>query len=554
MLILEDANHNKIAGLQNYKDYYLQKEINQLDYISFTMPVGDANFNSIEEECYILTKDNEYVIKEINLDDDDWVTYVAKVNIEELQGDIITQFETLEQLCSYSVTQALTGTGWSLGNCNVEKLRNVKKNNSSVYEILQEIQTAYICEMTFDAINKKVNVCKPLGNDKGVYITEQINLIKLQIQRNSYDYITRLIPMGKDGLDITSVNQGKKYIENYQYTSKVITGYWSDTRYTSAQDLYDDAVERLEYLSIPYKSYEADIIDLVNISNANYNILDYDLGDTITLIDKEKNIKEKQRIVKCVFYPDEPNRNTVDIANKIASADDLISRFEDTSDTVDNLTNSDGTIDGSKVDGDYEHMPNLVYNSSFGRFDDNLNPDYWDTDGVVSTAYSAFGDYSLYLTNGQHCYQKAIIGNELCDGSKYPGIDTKYGFRFLGIGVVEVSVYVNGNAIPISDHSGNMEIKNDAEEVIGVKFDINSLYWSSAIDYIIIPANIQVMQLRFDVADGYVYIDGVMGSPHSDSTKYVVFQDGKMTHNDKAYILKSSKANAEVGDIWFTTK
>lgn len=199
------------------------------------------------------------------------------------------------------------------------------------------------------------------------------------------------------------------------------------------------------------------------------------------------------------------------------------------------------------------HMPNLVYNSSFSRFDENLSPDYWDTDGVVSTAYSAFGDYSLYLTNGQHCYQKSIMGNELCDGGKYPNLQTKYGFRFLGIGTVKVSVTVNGTAIPISDHSGNIEVEDDNGEVTGVNFNINDLYWRAAIDYIKIPANLQIMQLRFDITAGYAYIDGVMGNPSSEDIDALVFQDGKKTDNDTAYILTGSKTNAKIGDIWFTT-
>lgn len=116
-----------------------------------------------------------------------------------------------------------------------------------------------------------------MGADKGAYFIDQLNLKAVNQQRNSYNYITRLIPVGKDGLDITSVNNGKNYVENYQYSSKVITAYWEDNRYTVVRDLFDDATERLNYLSKPLKAYSASVYDLAKVSN-KYSILDYSLG------------------------------------------------------------------------------------------------------------------------------------------------------------------------------------------------------------------------------------------------------------------------------------
>lgn len=180
--------------------------------------------------------------------------------------------------------------------------------------------------MTFDAVNKKVYIYEEMGADKGAYFIDQLNLKAVNQQRNSYNYITRLIPVGKDGLDITSVNNGKNYVENYQYSSKVITAYWEDNRYTVVRDLFDDATERLNYLSKPLKAYSASVYDLAKVSN-KYSILDYSLGDTITLINKDRNIKEKQRIVKTTEYLEEQEKNTIEIANKLASVDNLIVRF-----------------------------------------------------------------------------------------------------------------------------------------------------------------------------------------------------------------------------------
>ena len=145
---------------------------------------------------------------------------------------------------------------------------------------------------------------------------------------------------------------GKEYVENYQYSTKAITAYWEDNRYTVVESLKEDAIAKLNELSKPFKSYSADIVDLANLNDKYKNILDYDLGDTITLISKDKKIKEKQRIVKLIEYLDEPERNSCEIANKILSFEEMQSDNQDIIESADKIITSDGMIDVSKVDFD----------------------------------------------------------------------------------------------------------------------------------------------------------------------------------------------------------
>ena len=355
MLQLYDISHNKLCALTDdkLKDYYSEQAVNILDHLYFSYPILDANFALIQQEGFVCTQDNEYVIKEINLQGSDtgieYAQIVADINIEDIQGTRVDNFDTEEQLCTDAANLALAGTGWSVGTCDVTALRTTKKTQCSAYDVLQEIQKTYNCEMVYDAVSKHVNIYQQGGTDKGTYFSEQLNLKQLSAQGSSRDYITCLIPIGKDGLDITSVNPtGLDYIVNHQYSSKNIYAYWSDNNYTAVQDLYDDAVARLNYMSVPVIAYSVAIIDLANVSGV-YSSLDYDLGDSITLLSASKSIRIQERIVKINRYPLEPERSTCEIANRIASLDALNVRFDDTSDTVDNVTTSDGMVDGSKV-------------------------------------------------------------------------------------------------------------------------------------------------------------------------------------------------------------
>ena len=181
------------------------------------------------------------------------------------------------------------------------------------------------------------------------YSLQGLNLRKLTLSGDTYDFYTRIIPVGKDGLKITSVNGGKEYIDNFQYSRKIIPYIWQDTSYEDAAALMEDATEKLKDLSIPKKSYTVDVRDLAYRS-AEYSILEYNLGDTITLIDRKTGIRDKQRITKIVEYPGDPDKNTCDIANTRETFDEIQSRLKEAASIIETVKNLDGSINGNAVD------------------------------------------------------------------------------------------------------------------------------------------------------------------------------------------------------------
>ena len=68
-------------------------------------------------------------------------------------------------------------------------------------------------------------------------------------------------------------------------------------RSTVLENLREDATAKLQELSKPRKSYSADVIDLANLNSKYKNILNYKLGDTITLIYKDKKIRETNNVL-----------------------------------------------------------------------------------------------------------------------------------------------------------------------------------------------------------------------------------------------------------------
>ena len=300
MLKIYDTNHNAIGHIVKYKDLKIEGDVTTGDRtLSFTYM---ARHHEICEEFYIETQDDEYVVKEKGVSTDGFLSFVAVLNLEELEAKPWSSFSIADSTISDAAKLALAGSGWTVGECTVTKKRNAGILQTNTLGVIQKLCTAFMCEVVYDTKKKTVSFYEQVGQDKGTFFLTGLNLKRLQRKGSSYDYYTRIIPIGQDGLTVESVNDGKNYLENYQYTKKVKTYIWKDESYTDAAALKEDAEAKLKDLSKPEVSYSADIINLAK-QKAGYSGFSFSLGDTITLIDAATGIREKQRIIKLTQYP-----------------------------------------------------------------------------------------------------------------------------------------------------------------------------------------------------------------------------------------------------------
>lgn len=344
MLKIFDKDHNAIGHIVKYRDCKIESEVATGDKtLSF---VYLAKHHALENEMYVQTKDDEYVIKEVPAQTGSFPQIVAVLNLEDLQRDMWQTFSVTDTTIDAAVRTVLAGTGWTIGHCDVTKKRNAGMIQVSTLDVIQNLCTAFMCEPVFDTINKTVSFYQQRGEDKGVYFLSGLNLKKLQKKSTSYDFYTRIIPIGQNGLTIESVNDGKNYLENYQYSSKVLTYIWKDESYTDAQALMEDAQLKLEDLSKPEKSFSADVRDLAK-QKPEYSILAYGLGDTVTIIDPDTDIREKQRIKKMVEYPQNPEKNTCEIANTVLTFEELQQKYQAAADIINYTVAGDGRYTGT---------------------------------------------------------------------------------------------------------------------------------------------------------------------------------------------------------------
>ena len=316
LLELYDRNHKKLANLTGIKSPHIQRTLEYGDEtLDFSYPTSGPWLAQLLAECYIRTDRQEYVVKAVEKSSASaWRKVSCALNIEELEGAPFEGFETVEQTVQAAAEFALEGTGWTVEtDADITKKRTIRKeDDTTVWKVVKQIVTTYRVELEIDAVNKRLKFHTRRGQDRGAYFIERLNLRSLGVKTSSYGFYTRLIPIGKDGLHLW--RDGQNYIENHQYSDKVITSIWRDERYTVTAALLEDAQARLDEASTPARAYTAELVDLAAQSD-KYNALAYDLGDAVLLVSEKTDEREKQRIVKLDEYPDDPLANKAELSN-----------------------------------------------------------------------------------------------------------------------------------------------------------------------------------------------------------------------------------------------
>ena len=314
MQIFNDKKE-RVGILKGFKDRKIVKTLDSGDKeLTFKYPSDGELVDLLKEEYYIRTEEDEYVIRKKKTGTQ-FNEYTAQLNVEELEGAVFPYgFESKEQTIRACLEFAFEGTGWKVSVCQNTKKRTINKDEeTNAWEVLQDCLSTYRAECKINSLTKTIDIYEQIGADRGRYFIEGLNLKKLTVTSDTYDFYTRLIPLGKDGIGIEWL--GKPYLENYQYSSKIKTYVWSDERYTNTTSLIEDGIAKLDEMSKPYVAYTADVIDLARQSKKYSSVFDFDIGDTVWMISKKTHTKEKQRIVKLTEYPEAPRSNTVELSN-----------------------------------------------------------------------------------------------------------------------------------------------------------------------------------------------------------------------------------------------
>ena len=298
----------------DFDDYYIQEEwFGADDTLAFTLPADHPQLPDMMCQLSLTDKESGQAFLITNIDEGD---VKAKIDLDEFREQMFLSY-TNGSATALATAQQVLPAGWSVQDFSGSTARRtIEAEGATALEILQKLPDTYGIAVRFDRRTKRVLLRNPDAMaPSGTYLTEELNLRKRPVRsQTSESFATRLYAVGKDGVTFASINSGKNYVENHEYSDRVISAYWKDERYTDPQSLLDDAKKKLSEMAKPAQSYECDVADLAKIDPARFGHLSMEMYQAVTLMDAERGTRLAHRVVQYKRYPHYPEKNVVTLS------------------------------------------------------------------------------------------------------------------------------------------------------------------------------------------------------------------------------------------------
>lgn len=400
--------------------YYVRLLASGLDEIIFNVSIRDPVYKYLVEEARIRDRDgNYYLVKQIDAGSES-AKIVAQIDIDAFKSAMFQKY-TNGSATVYSTVLQVLPSGWSIIDYAAKSFKRTiptsdttSDYNVTAWDVLQACCTTYSVRFRFDNVKKIVYIIDPdTYINIGAFATRDLNLKELNFKGKSTGFITRLYAEGADGLTFASINSGKAYVDNNEYSNKVISYYWKDERYTDAQSLLDDATEKLAELAKPTRSYDCDVLDLANTNPEKYGFEDFSLFNVITLIDDAQERRLDYQIVEKWEYPYYPVNNKVvlstetpKIQNQVVSLIDSVNNPTSTFQQImqSAIANSTALITGNKGgyvvfhDSDGDGKPDEILIMNTPSIETATKVWRWNSGGLGYSKNGYNGNYGLAMT------------------------------------------------------------------------------------------------------------------------------------------------------------
>ena len=324
--------------------YTIKEQFDGINYLTFTLPEDVVVHN--EDVVFETIDRQEYVVKIIN---GDYIT--CELNLDGLKAQQ-TDFSNNSATAGNTLTQALSGTGWT--GIDQTGLTSKKTISGALtpFDIIQKITETWDgVTALYNTEQKTVTLVFPALNTATVtFLTEDLNLRQLDIAGDSSNFCTRIRAEGKDGMTFADINNGKDYVENYSYSSKIIYGEKIvDNRFTDKQSLLEYAQSKLDAMAVPSLSYECDVVDVASY-DGEYSFLELKMHKAVWLLDKKRNMRIQHRVVAYERHPANPENNKVTLATVLITLQQAVKNADNiTMGTFSGDRLADNSVNGDKI-------------------------------------------------------------------------------------------------------------------------------------------------------------------------------------------------------------
>jgi len=482
-------------------DYYIRELDTGRDELIFNISIWDEAYPLIVEEASIQDRDEmHYLVKAIDAGADT-AKVRCEIDLDEWRATLDPNYTNNSATC-YDTIRGVCPSNWTVRDASGVTISRTIEGAYTPLDVAEACKEVYGITLRWDNQKRIVTIINPANYQPlGAFITRDLNLRELNYKGESKDFITRLYAYGADGLSFASINDGKPYVDDNTYSARIICGYWTDNRYTVAENLLEDAKKRLATLAVPTRSYTCSVYDLAKTNPDMYGFEDFSLFAVVTLIDDSRKTSINHQIVERWDYPYYPEKNDVVLSNSPAKVQSQITQIaqeiknpnssfnQQQINAIKNatewLTNGDGYMvvrrraDGSPLDLLFLDNPDIskavnllrIGQSGIGFSHSGVNGPYlsaWTIDGNfvadfitsgtldcenITVTHLTADDVDLsgdFLTRSGNFWAKlwaGVFNMGQNDGEKdqeWVGISTASSDNKNGNGVINVFTYTNG--------------------------------------------------------------------------------------------------------------
>ena len=178
MFKIYDSNNNFLKLIEVAKGTHIDETLGTgLKYLSLKLPLTQENMKVINYQGYIETSTDRFIIKEINYKYNVTFDVYCKPDIEELKYTLVPIFDVIDINIQTAFQRVIGGTTWTLEyNSNLSDAVEYKLTNSTVYDIIKQIQSDFNLDIIYDTKNKIVKVYTKVGTDKGAYLSNELRM------------------------------------------------------------------------------------------------------------------------------------------------------------------------------------------------------------------------------------------------------------------------------------------------------------------------------------------------------------------------------------------
>ncbi len=314
-----------IGNLTNCIECLVEEERNGLFEVTLQYPNNETISTSLVYDNIIICDSNDtlknqkFRIYDTRRMMNNTIEVYARHISFDLAYDHIDSIDITNQSCEYALNTIFRNSQFStgyIGHSDIINAQNYKISNCNALEAIAGKQGSIIdtygtgAEILRD--NTNIYVYNKRGNDNGVSIEYAKNLTGFELQENTDDLITRIIPFATytpEGGTQTRVDGptcNSQYITNYSHPFIAEIDFsdkFEDNEEPTASKLQTLAKQYFNNnkCDLPKQNWKIEFIPLskcVGYENIEDSI---SLCDTVTIVDTRYNIDTKAKVIKTVY-------------------------------------------------------------------------------------------------------------------------------------------------------------------------------------------------------------------------------------------------------------